>query len=58
MKWSDLFSANQAPSSEDIKQYIGEGLPVWSELLSYIEEAIKCNQKCHIANVRHNQVGI
>ena len=45
MKWSELFSANQAPSSEDIKQYIGEGSPVWSELLSYIEEAYQVKSK-------------
>ena len=45
MKWSDLFSANQAPSSEDIEQYIGEGSPVWSELLSYIEEAYQVQPK-------------
>lgn len=45
MKWSELFSANQVPSSEDIKQYIGEGSLLWSELLSYIEEAYQVQPK-------------
>ena len=45
MKWSELFNVNQVPSYEDIKQYIGEGEPIWSELLSYIEKAYQVQPK-------------
>jgi len=38
MEWSKLFNVTQAPTYEDIKQFIGEGGPIWSELQSYIEE--------------------
>ncbi len=45
MGWSELFKVNEAPSFEDIKKYIGEGEPIWSELLSYIEKAYQVQPK-------------
>lgn len=45
MKWSELFNANKVPSYEDIKQYIGEEVAIWSELLIYIEEAYQVQPK-------------
>ncbi|HHV30621.1 MAG TPA: DUF3788 domain-containing protein [Clostridium sp.] len=37
MQWSELFNIDHQPSYEDIKGFIGEREPLWSELLSYIE---------------------
>jgi len=37
MNWSQLFNANQQPTYEDIKEFIGQGGPFWSELLAYID---------------------
>lgn len=37
MNWSELFNANQQPSYEDIKEFIGQGEIFWSELLLYID---------------------
>lgn len=45
MKWSELFNVSQVPSYEDINQYIREGKPNWSELLSYIEKAYQVQPK-------------
>ncbi|ATW25085.1 DUF3788 domain-containing protein [Candidatus Formimonas warabiya] len=39
MKWSELFTINQMPSFEEIKQFIGEGEPLLSELHAYINRA-------------------
>ncbi len=41
MKWDQLFSINQIPSNEEIKQYIEEAEPIWEELIDYIEEAYR-----------------
>jgi hypothetical protein len=45
MKWSELFNIDQQPSYEDIKEFIGQGEPLWSELLSYIELKYKVQPK-------------
>ncbi|AHF10228.1 MULTISPECIES: DUF3788 domain-containing protein [Dehalobacter] len=45
MQWCDLFNVNHEPSFEDIKQFIGKGEPLWSELLSYIEKAYQVKPK-------------
>lgn len=45
MKWNEQFNINREPSYEDIKQYIGEGEPIWSELLSNIEKAYHVQPK-------------
>ncbi|AET67845.1 hypothetical protein Desor_2243 [Desulfosporosinus orientis DSM 765] len=37
MNWNELFSVNQQPTYEEIKEFIGQGEPFWSELLSYID---------------------
>lgn len=37
MNWSEEFNINKQPSYEDIKEFIGQGEPLWSELLSYID---------------------
>ncbi|UWG96241.1 DUF3788 domain-containing protein [Dehalobacter sp. DCM] len=37
MNWSELFNADHQPSYEDIKEFIGQGEPFWSELLSYLD---------------------
>jgi hypothetical protein len=54
MKWSELFNIDQQPSYEDIKEFIGQGEPLWSELLSYIE----LKYKVHTVNVLHSPVGM
>lgn len=41
MKWNELFSADDSPSFEEIRSYIGEAKPFWDELVSYIEETYK-----------------
>lgn len=41
MKWNELFGADQIPSFEDIRAYIGDAKPIWDELLSYIDEIYK-----------------
>lgn len=45
MKWSELYYNNKMPSFEDIERYIGEGAPLWLELLSYIEKAYQVQPK-------------
>lgn len=45
MKWNELFNVNHVPSYEDIKQYIGEGESIWSDLLLYIEKAYQVQPK-------------
>ena len=45
MNWSELFNADRKPSYEDIKEYIGQGEPLWSELLSYIESRYQVQPK-------------
>lgn len=45
MKWSELFNDTQIPSCEDIEQYIGEGSPLWLELISYIENTYEVQPK-------------
>jgi hypothetical protein len=37
MNWSELFGAHQQPSFEEVKKFIGQGEPLWSELLSHID---------------------
>lgn len=39
MKWNELFVAGQAPSFQDITEFIGIGAPIWAELLNYLEKA-------------------
>ena len=45
MKWSELFNINQMPSYEEVKDYIGQGELLWSELLSYINNAYQVQPK-------------
>jgi len=45
MKWNELFNNTQLPSYRDIEQYIGEGVPMWLDLLSYIEKAYQVQSK-------------
>lgn len=45
MEWGKLFYADQAPTYEGIKQFIGAGATIWLELMSYIEEAYKVEPK-------------
>jgi len=45
MKWSGLFNNTQIPSYKDIEQYIGEGVPIWLDLLSYIEKSYQVQPK-------------
>ena len=41
MEWNELFNADQKPSMEDIRSFIGEAKPLWDELVSFIEQAYK-----------------
>ncbi|TWH57832.1 uncharacterized protein DUF3788 [Desulfitobacterium sp. LBE] len=45
MNWSEVFSADQQPSYDDIKAFIGQGELLWSELLSYIDAAYQVQPK-------------
>jgi hypothetical protein len=45
MNWNEMFDANSSPSFEAIRDYIGEGAPIWDELLSYLEETYKVKPK-------------
>lgn len=38
MEWNQLYNSLQAPDEEAIKEYIGEGAPLWLELKSYCED--------------------
>ena len=38
MAWCELFNADQAPSMEEIKEYIGAGAPIWESLRFYTEK--------------------
>lgn len=40
-----MFYADQAPTYEDITKFIGTGATIWSELMSYIEEAYQVEPK-------------
>lgn len=45
MKWHEVFSSDQIPSFEDIRDYIGEAKSNWDELVLYIEETYKPKQQ-------------
>ncbi|WP_069998184.1 DUF3788 domain-containing protein [Cellulosilyticum sp. I15G10I2] len=45
MKWDELFNANNQPSYGDIKKFIGEDEPLWSELLTYIDSTYQIQPK-------------
>lgn len=45
MKWNELFTNDQTPTYEEIKKFIGEGAPLWIDLLSYIEKAYNAKPK-------------
>lgn len=65
MKWSELYNGDKMPSFEDIEKYIGEGVILWRELLSYIEETYQVQpqmtySKCAAQpgwNVKYNKSG-
>lgn len=39
MNWNEIFDADHIPSSEEIREYLGEAKSMWDELTAYIEEA-------------------
>ena len=39
MSWNEIFDAEHIPSSEEIREYLGEAKSMWDELTAYIEEA-------------------
>ncbi len=41
----ELYQSDNMPSFEDVERYIGRGVPLWTELLSYIEKRIRCGPK-------------
>lgn len=41
MKWNDAYDVNHAPTIEDIKEFLGEGKPLWNKLTEYIEQTYK-----------------
>ncbi len=43
--WNELFGSDRIPTFEDIRAYIGEAMPVWDELVIYIEETYKAKQQ-------------
>jgi hypothetical protein len=45
MKWNDMFNSTQMPTSEDIKQYIGQGSELWLDLISYLENTYHVSPK-------------
>lgn len=45
MKWNELYSNDKMPNFEDIERYIGEGAPLWKELLSYVEKVYQVQPK-------------
>jgi len=45
MKWSELYQNNTMPSDKDIEQYIGEGAPLWNDLLLYTEKTYQVKPK-------------
>ncbi len=38
MKWNELFNAEQMPSGQDIRDFMGESAPLWDDLLAYVEK--------------------
>jgi hypothetical protein len=38
MNWNEIFDADHIPSSQDIKDYLGEAKSIWDELTAYIEK--------------------
>jgi hypothetical protein len=37
MNWNEVFDADQIPSADDIKDYLGDAKSIWNELTAYIE---------------------
>ena len=38
MSWNEIFDAEHIPSSDEIREYLGEAKSMWDELTAYIEE--------------------
>ncbi|MCR3923114.1 MAG: DUF3788 domain-containing protein [Firmicutes bacterium] len=38
MNWNEILDADHIPSTEDIREYLGEAKSIWDELSAYIEE--------------------
>jgi len=36
MSWNEIFDEDHMPSSEEIREYLGEGKSMWDELTGYI----------------------
>ncbi len=45
MTWRELYQSDNMPSFEDVERYIGRGVPLWTELLSYIEKTYQVRPK-------------
>jgi hypothetical protein len=45
MSWSEAFNSSQLPSYEDIRQYLGNEVSLWDELLAYLERAYQVQPK-------------
>lgn len=45
MKWNELFTPDQIPSIEDIRNYIEEAKANWDELVDHIEETYRPKQQ-------------
>ncbi|MDF3002697.1 MAG: hypothetical protein K0Q48_2816 [Bacillota bacterium] len=45
MEWSRLFDSSREPETQDIHSYIGEGEPLYTELISYLEDGYHVKPK-------------
>ena len=45
MKWHEAFNSERMPTTEEIREYIGEGKSLWDELVHHVEETYQAKQQ-------------